>query len=96
MAMSGPTYDAEYEANLRRVIREELEAERRQTDSERRARWDWFWWAASLVVFGPFALAAAALLWTAAFALDLGAKLIWAVRRRGAEPAADGGTDSNT
>ncbi len=60
------------------MIREELEAERREADSDRRARWNWFWWAASLVVFGPFALAAAAVLWVAAFALDVGAKPIWA------------------
>jgi len=86
--MSVPSYDAEYEANLRRVIREELEAERRVADSQRSARWNWFWWAASLLLFGPFALAAAAALWVGAFALDLGAKLIWALRRRGAAPAA--------
>jgi len=82
--MSSPTYDAEHEAHLRRIIREELEAERLQSDAKREQRWNWFWWAASLLVFGPFALAAAAVLWVGAFVLDLGAKAIWAVRRYGA------------
>ena len=80
--MSAPSYDAAYEAHLREVIREELEAER---EVAREDRENWFWWIATLVVFGPFALAAVA----GAFALDLGAKAIWAVRRRRAHDADD-------
>jgi len=86
--MSSPPYDAEYEAQLRRVIREELEAEREQADAAGKARWDWFWWAASLVVFGPFALAAAALYFVANLTLHLATKVAWAIRRpRGPDPA---------
>jgi hypothetical protein len=87
--MSAPSFDAEYEAQLRRVIREELEAERdeveaarEEREAARESRANRFWWAASLIFFGPFAIAGAAVLWVGAFALDLGAKAIWAVRRR--------------
>jgi hypothetical protein len=80
--MSAPPYDAEYEAHLRQVIREELEA-------DRKARSGWFWWAASLIVFGPFALAAAALVLLATAITHFGAKAIWAIRRRRADTLED-------
>jgi len=85
--MSSTPYDPEYEERLRTIIREELEAERREVDARREGRWNWFWGAAGLLLFGPFAIAAAALLWVGAFMLDLGAKLIWAIRGRGVAPA---------
>ena len=74
-SMSSTPYDAEHEAHLRRIIREELEAEREQADARSKARADWFWWAASLVVFGPFALAAAAVYFVANLALHLATRI---------------------
>ena len=53
--MSVPSHDAELEAHLRRVIREELA-------EERESRANTYWWIAAVVCFGPFVLVGGAVI----------------------------------